>query len=100
MLERNRRCGSPAMRGKPFCYFHHRLRETWILPGHPDYEPPILEDEYSLQISLSHVHRALSKNLICLDQARLMLYGLQLAAANLKHLKPIDPDSVETEIPE
>lgn len=97
-LEGGRRCGSPAMKGLNFCYFHHRLRETWILPGHPKYQPPFLENSHSLQISLAHVHRALSKNLIGLDQARLILYGLKLAAANLKHLEPIDPDSIETEL--
>jgi hypothetical protein len=73
------RCGSPAMRGKPFCYFHHRFHNRPIEDGFPP-----LEDGSAIQWSLMQVLHGVLKGRIDLKQASVLIYGLQTASANLK----------------
>ncbi len=84
-------CGSPALAGRDYCYFHLRLRvrgvamararahgQRWRL------DLPALEDMYSVQVALMRVVEALADDQIDTRRAGLILYGLQQAATNLR----------------
>jgi hypothetical protein len=81
------RCGSPALRGEAFCYYHHPDR----LPVANPYArrarrgfrltPPT--DARSLQNALSEVIVRLGANKIDVRRASLILYSLQLASRTL-----------------
>ena len=90
-------CGSPALRGRSYCYFHlthigRRLRaarsqaraqaqsaENAVVP----LDLPPFEDANSIQISLMQVVDALLHNRIDTKRAGLVLYALQTASSNL-----------------
>jgi len=90
-------CGSPALRGRSYCYFHlthigRRLRaarsqartqtqapENAVVP----LDLPPFEDANSIQISLMQVVDALLYNRIDTKRAGLVLYALQTASSNL-----------------
>jgi len=83
------RCGSPALRGRRFCYFHHRAHDLRQLrhqrPGYR-FELPLLEDANAVQMSLQDVLSAVNEDRIDHRRAGLLLYGLSTAASNLKQV--------------
>jgi hypothetical protein len=85
-------CGSGAVRGRAYCYFHlrtraHRLamaqaqsqQQPWRL------ELPPLEDMHAVQVALMQVANGLAQDLIEPRRAGLLLYCLQQAATNLSN---------------
>jgi hypothetical protein len=83
-------CGSPALRGRNYCYFHladvgRRLRIVKNLEQLEFYplELPVLEDANSIQLAIMQVMEALVHGRINTKIAGQLLYGLQLASANL-----------------
>ncbi len=105
------RCDSPSLNGKAFCYFHYRSRlhdpavssransqEPRALSQEPkakseELQPAgvplnaeffLLEDAPSSQCALQWVLRRILAASIDRRQAALLLYGLQIAAANVK----------------
>jgi hypothetical protein len=85
-------CGSPALRGREYCYFHltvlgRRLRtQKHIMKGENHYlQLPTLEDANSIQMALMQVMDALLRDQIDTKVAGLLLYGLQIASSNLQH---------------
>jgi hypothetical protein len=86
------KCGSPALRGKPYCYFHSRLRERAARPASPYLAielPPTLEDRGSIQLAVSEVISAIADNRIDARRAGMLLYGLQIASGNARHQEEI-----------
>jgi hypothetical protein len=87
-------CGSPALHGKRFCYFHsrHQLKPT----KDSAFDFPTLEDANAIQIALMQVIRAIADNKIECKRAGLLLYALQTASFNLKRtsLEPKPEDIV------
>ena len=77
-----RRCQSPALKGKRLCYFHGRLH----YPRPSRTLLPLLEDANSVQAVLLSVQRALLQGTVDLEAARLLLYALEIASNNLKHV--------------
>lgn len=81
-------CGSPSLRRKKFCYFHHRNNED-RLHLQIDHRRritvtmPPLEDANAIQISLTQVTRMLLSGAIDQRTAGLLLYSLQIASSNL-----------------
>lgn len=102
------RCGSPALRGQHFCYFHagaHRTipsvnlhpnnhkdsacwgpRLPWPHPkprdpGYPRNEP---EEAAAIQIGFTRLIHGLTEGLLNVRQAKLMLAALHRAAANFR----------------
>ncbi len=76
------KCQSPALRNRPFCYFHSGLRRFSSdgTSGHK--EPlilPSLEDLSGIQIALMEVLSAFGHERIDRRQAAVYLNGLQLA---------------------
>ncbi len=83
-------CGSPALRGRNYCYFHlanvgRRLRIIKNLENLEFYplELPLLEDANSIQQAIMQVMDALIHGRIDTKMGGQLLYGLQLASANL-----------------
>src|SRR6266853_688020 len=87
-------CGSPAMRRRRRCYFHDRMldgrkqfaAESCIKPR-PMFSMPLLEDANSVQVALMQVLTLLGSGQMDPKTAGLMLYGLQTASSNLRHVK-------------
>ena len=81
-------CGSPALRGEFFCYFHTRVikgvqqRVDMLL--HP---MALLEDHEAIQLSIMHVVDGLIKGTLELPRARLILQALRIAARNAKEVR-------------
>ena len=102
-------CGSPALRGGRFCFFHNNWHARRIqlnrIPDKNDavFNLPVLEDANSIQVALMQVMRLILSHAIDSKSAGLLLYALQTASLNLRHtdLEPatrervvIDPTSV------
>ncbi len=95
-------CGSPAMRGRSYCFFHiidigRRLRlQRYFDHGlqAPAIELPLLEDAASIQLALVQVTDALLKGTLDRKTAGLVLYSLQTASLNLRNVqKEAEADS-------
>jgi hypothetical protein len=88
------KCSAPALRGKPFCYFHTRLHgfaaKPAAAPGAP-LKLPILEDRSAIQVALSQVLDALGSSQLDPRRAGLFLYALQIASQNVDHRCDIIP---------
>ena len=89
-----RRCGSPAMRGIDYCYYHKR---THLGPRLLYPTMTMLEDGHGVQAALMEVLCGILDGALTDKQAALTLYGLQTAASNLKRVDDLDPDEVATE---
>ena len=81
------RCGSPALRGEQFCYFHQRMLRTVRVPDSRIRHTALLEDEASIQVSLMEVVNALLRGTIELKRAELILRALNTAVRNIKRVK-------------
>ena len=99
ILAAGHRCGSPALRGEPLCYFPHTSRRP--NPGNherrSDFEFPPLEDRAALQLAIGEVLNRLARQQIDPKRAGLLLYGLQIAAQTLLpvQLSPAAADTVD-----
>jgi hypothetical protein len=77
------RCGSPALRGEVFCYFHQRMIRGVRTPPKSRLHPIAnFEDAQAIQASLMEVVNALVRNQIDVPRARLILRALSIAARN------------------
>jgi hypothetical protein len=84
-------CGSPALRGEPFCYFHHPTRKPVRNPHERrarriarqsfDFHLPTTRREF--QFSLDAVASRIANNQIDIRRASQLLYALQMAERNL-----------------
>ena len=99
-------CGSPALRGEFFCYFHTRVIKG--VPQRVDMRMDsmaLLEDCESIQFSIMHVVDGLIKGTLDKTRARLILEALRIAARNAKNVRfdrrnyIIDPQMV-VEVPD
>lgn len=76
------KCKSPAVRNRPFCYFHSGLRRFSSDGTSGSKEPlilPSLEDLHGIQIALTEVLTAFGHGRIDRRQTGMYLYGLQIA---------------------
>ena len=95
------RCGSPALRGEQFCYFHQRMLRTVRVPDSRIRHTALLEDEASIQVSLMEVVNALLRGTIELKRAELILRALNTAVRNIKRVKfDLHSDEMVREIPD
>jgi len=77
------RCGSPALRGEVFCYFHQRMIRGVATPPKSRLHPiALIEDEEGIQASLMEIINALVRNTIDFKRAQLILSALRIAARN------------------
>jgi hypothetical protein len=82
------RCGSPALRGEQFCYFHQRMVRGVSTPPNARLHPvALIENEEAIQSSLMEVINALARNTIDLKRAELMLRALHIAVKNARRVR-------------
>ncbi|MGE0406904.1 MAG: hypothetical protein AB7O65_11440 [Candidatus Korobacteraceae bacterium] len=95
-----RRCGSPALRDRTLCHFHHNYGQPRQLPrgknrrSGPTIELPVLEDANSVQVALMQIMGGLIDGNIDDRKAGLLLWALQIASANSKRVKFEDHNAV------
>ena len=94
------RCGSPALRGEQFCYFHQRMIRT--VKGPPAsrvHHAALLEDEESIQASLMEVVNALLRGSIEIKRAELILRALNTAVRNIRRVNFSRVSRMVTQVP-
>ena len=99
-------CGSPALRNKIFCFYHHKDRPVPV-ECYSDIEYatgeinlPFFEDAHSIQAVIRQVVQMVLQKRIERKTASLLLYALQIASSNLKRMeleKP-QPEQVVTDL--
>ena len=78
------RCGSPALRGHDFCYYHRAAREQRPLAGRLGiFTMPRIDDRAAIQIALYDILSRITAGDLDIKQAGTLLYGLQIASSNL-----------------
>ena len=94
------RCGSPAIKNQRLCYFHHMQllarpeNRASIVPYDVYIDIPVLENDASIQVAITHIIRLLLSREVDQRTAALVLYGLQTSAAVARR-GPIEPDPAE-----
>ena len=95
------RCGSPALRGEQFCYFHQRMLRTVRYPSSRVHHAALLEDEESIQASLVETVNALLRGTIDLKRAELILRALNTAVRNIRRVNfGLHADRMVKEVPD
>lgn len=99
--DKGTRCGSPAVRGLAFCYFHSRMKQRPTEKnGKLRYPVPALESAESIQLAATHIAQALADDLIDSRKANSLLRALSIAMASIKLCsKSSDADSATLRIP-
>ncbi|HKU28150.1 MAG TPA: hypothetical protein VJQ54_21965, partial [Candidatus Sulfotelmatobacter sp.] len=93
-------CGSPALRGKQFCYFHQRLFHGVKLPRTGLQPAALLENEEAIQFSLMQLVNALLNGTIELKRAEIVLRALNTAVRNARRVRfGIFPEDMVREVP-
>lgn len=84
------KCGAPALKGTPFCYFHTRLHRIAKQASTPtdSIDIPVLEDRCAIQLAIAQVLKALLNATIDHRRASILLSGLRLASQNVDR-KPL-----------
>jgi hypothetical protein len=90
---RGNQCGSPALRGEQFCYFHHTTRRPrqagkfkYINAQEP-FELPVVEDRASALSVAAQLLSRIASNDLDVSRAGRLLYNLQI----LNALMPKEP---------
>ena len=96
------RCGSPALRGEQFCYFHQQAHRSVRRPLFSRLHPiAIIEDEDAIQVSLMEVINGLVRNTLDVKRAALILRALHIAVKNASRVRlDSDVNRKVREIPE
>jgi hypothetical protein len=93
------RCGSPALRGAAFCYYHDRVHTP---PAHPRKNPvafiPNLECGDSMQIAITNVNRAVACGQLDTKQAYCIFYGMSLLRMAFDNRDPTCHNTPVTEM--
>ncbi len=96
-------CGSPALKGKETCYYHEQCNWEEV-PSYANWEDktaagtvrmPPLDDGHSVQVVIRQVMVLLMRRQIDQKTAGLMLYGCQMASANLKRMAEEKPQPTQ-----
>ena len=88
------KCHAPALRGKPYCYFHTRLHKFTAAPPievDGNLRLGVLEDRSAVQIAVAQVLDALYSGRLDPRRAGLSLYGIQIASQNVERNPLIIP---------
>jgi hypothetical protein len=97
-------CGSPALRNRQLCYYHHRQRPIiQNLPGSAPFPPapfflPLLEDANSIQRAIGKVCEHLLQRRLDPKKAGVLLYAAQLASSNLARPTRVESKKVSNAI--
>ena len=95
------RCGSPALRGEQFCYFHQRMLRTVRYPASRIRHAALLEDEDSIQVALMETVNALLRGTLEIKRGELILRALNTAVRNIRRVHfGLHVDRMVKEIPD
>jgi hypothetical protein len=79
------KCGSPAVSGDSYCYFHGDARAKRQAAAEAKaFDMPLLEDKLSIQVAVMHVCGLLSNKTIDEKTARAMFCGLRIAQRSVE----------------
>jgi hypothetical protein len=94
IMPNGNKCHAPALRAKPYCYFHSRLHTARKAPA-PAANVPlklgVLEDKCAIQVAVAQVLDALGSSRIDPRQAGIFLYGIQLVSQNVERRQDVIP---------
>jgi len=94
-------CGSPALRNQEFCHYHREARPERVEVCGENGQTcgqvlvPVFEDASSIQAMVRQVAILLLQGKIDSKKAGQVLYALQIASANLKHMEAEKPRPVQ-----
>ncbi len=94
------RCGSPALHGEPFCYFHQRMLSTVKGPVSRLHPAALLENEEAIQASIMEVVNALIRGTIDNRRGELILRALNAAIRNARRVRFADKLNMVTKVPD
>jgi len=86
-------CGSPALRKEAFCFYHRDSRPERVAVRGENGKAcgkvlvPVFEDASSIQTMVRQVVMLVLEGKIDTKKAGTVLYGLQIASANLKRME-------------
>jgi hypothetical protein len=79
-------CGSPSLRGRDHCFYHHRVRRNRKV----GVVLPLLENAKAINFAAMQTAEALLANNLDRRAAAQVLFALKIASINLRHMQP-DP---------
>ena len=98
-------CNAIPMRNSTFCYWHHKARARHrrheriggpiSMEANCGVELPFLEDANAVQITIQEIMQAILDRRIDSKRAGLLLYSLQLASSNIRHLTTLPEDCAQ-----
>jgi len=80
IMPSGKRCHSPALRDKAYCYYHTSLHRVTASASREAPLAVAIEDASGIQLALTQVLGALNSPYMDTRRAGLLLYGLQIAA--------------------
>jgi hypothetical protein len=90
-------CGSPALRGELYCYYHHPTRRPCANPferrARRGFHLPPPETGQQVLFAVGEIMRRVAANQIDVHRASVVLYSLQLISNSQRH-PPFDPNSL------
>jgi hypothetical protein len=89
------RCGSPALRGERYCYFHYRMLCTSRVS-----HVALLENEEAIQVSLMEIVNSLLCGTIDIKRGELVLRALNTAVRNIRRARFEKAVGMVRELPE
>ena len=94
------RCGSPALRGEEYCYFHQRMIRGIKGPRSRLSQVALLENEEAIQVSIMEVVNSLLSGTIELKRGELVLRALNTAVRNSRRTRFENVSDMIRELPE
>ena len=86
------RCGSPALRRQPFCYYHRLARPSVSNEGRPTiFQMPPIGDRPAIHNAIFEVLTRAAGGDLEYRHASILFYGLQLASNNLTRMESAQP---------
>ncbi len=88
-------CQAVAQKGSPYCHHHLQLQQRRLRMARAGraasrLKLPLLEDMQSIQVALARVQVALEAGHLGQERARLLRWGLRMAATNLRHIERME----------
>lgn len=94
IMPSGKKCHSPALESRPYCYYHYKLQHFSRLESSTTHSLYPVEDHRGIQIALTQVLTALNTPYMDTRRAGQMLYGLQIATQLVNRMS--DPQPKET----
>ena len=81
-------CGSPALSGEKFCYFHQRMFHGVPTPSKARiHSMALIENEEAIQVALMETVNAIVRNQIDMRRAELLIKALNIAVKNSRRVR-------------